>query len=586
LTAIVAADVVGYSRLMGVDDTGTLAALRAHRSELVDPLIDKHGGRIVKTTGDGLLLEFPSVVAAVEFAIAAQQSIVERNEGVPDNEAMRFRIGVHVGDVIIEGDDIFGDGVNIAARIEPLAKPDGISLSDDAYRQVRDRLDVAWEDGGEHQVKNIARPIQVWHWLANGQQSPAQAPAESEPLELPDKPSIAVLPFDNMSGDPEQEYFADGMTEDIITELSKFRTLFVIARNSSFAFKGQSLMIQDIGRDLGVQYLVEGSVRKSGRRVRVTAQLVEGETGKHIWAERYDRDLDDIFAVQDEITQTIVSTLPGRLEEAGRERVKQKRTANMTAYDHILMGLDQFNRFSRENNLEARRMFQAALNHDPLYARAHALLASTYIFEVFIYAESDQTLDQAFESAEAALALDDTDGWSHLMYGFALFLRGQDEEAEIQFRRAVSLNPNDADGIAFMADVLVYFGRWEEGLECIIKAKRINPHPPAYYHWYHGLALYSAREYEQAILAIKQIRLLDRWHRGLLAMCYAQVGRLDEAGTEIAIFADARRKEMRERGFAEPISDLDLILERANKYRIEADRDHFLEGLRKAGLSL
>jgi TolB-like protein len=409
---------------------------------------------------------------------------------------------------------------------------------------------------------------------------------ESAPLPLPDKPSIAVLAFENLSGDPEQDYFADGIVEDIINGLARFHTLFVIARHSTFVYKGQGVKVQDIGRDLGVQYVVEGSVRKSGQRVRVTIQLVEGKTGKHVWAERYDRDLDDIFAVQDEITQAIVSTLPGRLEDAGWKRVKQKRAANMTAYDYVLLGLGPFNRFSREDNLQARRMFLAAIDHDPLYARAHALLASTYIWDLFIYAESDQSLDQAFKSAEAALALDDEDGWSHAMLGFALFLRGQDEEAEIQFRRAVSLNPNDADAIAFMADALIYFGRWEEGLECIVKAKRINPFPPVYYHWYHGLALYSAREYEQAIMAIKQIRPLDRWHHGLLAMCYAQVNRLDEASAEIAMFVDARQKEISEHSPSVSVSDLDLALERVNRYRVQADRNHFLDGLRKAGLSV
>ncbi len=290
-----AADVVGYSRLMGADETGTLAALRAHRSELIDPLIDKHGGRIVKTMGDGLLLEFPSVVAAVECAIATQEGIAERNEGIPDNEAIRFRIGVHVGDVIIEGDDIFGDGVNIAARIEPLSEPDGLSLSDDAYRQVRDRLDVVWEDGGMHEVKNIARPIHVWRWMNDRRQSPGQASAAAETLELPDKPSIAVLPFNNMSGDPEQEYFADGMTEDLITDLSKISGMFVVARNSSFVFKGQSVDIREAARSLGVRYVLEGSVRKAGSRIRINAQLIDALSGGHLWAERYDGTIEDVF---------------------------------------------------------------------------------------------------------------------------------------------------------------------------------------------------------------------------------------------------------------------------------------------------
>jgi TolB-like protein len=295
LAAIVAADVVGYSRLMGANETGTLAALRSHRSELIDPLIEKHGGRIVKTMGDGLLLEFPSVVAAVECAIATQEGIAERNEDIPDSEAIRFRIGVHVGDVIIDGDDIFGDGVNIAARVEPLAEPGGVSLSDDAYRQVRDRLDVVWEDGGEHHVKNIARPIQVWRWLDGGRRSTRRALFEGEPLELPDKPSIAVLPFDSRSGDPEQEHFADGMTEDLITDLSKISGMFVVARNSSFAFKGQPVDVRDAARRLGVRYVLEGSVRKAGARVRINVQLIDALSGGHLWAERYDGTVENVF---------------------------------------------------------------------------------------------------------------------------------------------------------------------------------------------------------------------------------------------------------------------------------------------------
>jgi adenylate cyclase len=333
LAAIVAADVVGYSRLMGADETGTLATLRAHRSELIDPLIEKHGGRIVKTTGDGLLLEFPSVIAAVEFAIAAQEGIVARNEGVPDLEAMRFRIGVHVGDVIIEGEDLFGNGVNIAARIEPLAEPDGISLSDDAYRQVRDRLDVIWEDGGEHEVKNIARPIQVWHWLRNGQQSPTQQSIESEPLELPDKPSIAVLPFDNMSGDPEQEFFADGMTEDLITDLSKISGMFVVARNSSFVFKGQPIDVRDAARQLGVRYVLEGSVRKAGSRVRINVQLIDAVSGGHLWAERYDGTVENVFELQDDVGAKVVAALAVRLQGDENARLQRVHTHNLNAYE-------------------------------------------------------------------------------------------------------------------------------------------------------------------------------------------------------------------------------------------------------------
>lgn len=586
LTTILSADVAGYSRLVEADEEGTLAALKAHRDELIDPEIAEHRGRIVKVMGDGVLAEFASVVEAVACAVEIQREMARRNAEAPDGRRIDLRIGINLGDVVIEGDDLYGDGVNIAARVQELAEPGGVCISGSVHEQVERKTDLVFENMGKREVKNIDRPVRVWRWAPDAATAAPGSGEEPAALPLPDKPSIAVLPFDNMSGDPQQEYFADGITEDIITGLSRFHTLFVIARNSTFVYKGRGVRVPDVGRELGVRYVVEGSVRKSERRVRVNAQLVDAETGKHVWAERYDRDLDDIFAVQDEITQAVVSTLPGRLESAGWERAKRKRTANMTAYDYVLLGLERFNRFSRDDNLQARRMFQAAIGLDASYARAHALLASTYIWDLFIYAESDQSLDLAFEAAGTALTLDDEDGWSNAILGFALFLRGQDEEAEIQFRRAVSLNPNDADAIAFMANALTYLGQWEEALECIVKAKRINPFPPAYYHWYHALALYSAREYAQAIRAIKRIRSLDRWHHGLLAMCCAQLGRRDEAGAEIALFADARRKEIRDRGAPVPAGDLGLVLDRVNRYRVQGDREHFLEGLRKAGLNL
>lgn len=586
LTTILSADVVGYSRLMGVDEAGTLAALKAHRRELIEPKAAQYRGRTVKLMGDGALMEFASVVDAVRFAVEVQCAMRARNADVPEDRRILYRIGINIGDIIVEGDDLYGDGVNLAARLEAIATPGGVCVSGTVFDHVKGKADIDFADMGEQMVKNISEPVRVYSVALKAPTDRPEAGGEAG-LTLPEKPSIAVLPFDNMSGDPEQEYFADGITEDIITGLSRFHTLFVIARNSTFVYKGQAVKVQEVGRDLGVQYVVEGSVRKSGRRVRVTAQLVEADSGKHAWADRYDRDLDDIFAVQDEITQAIVSTLPGRLDYAGWERAKRKQTANMTAYDYVLLGLERFNRFSREDNLQARRMFQTAIDFDGSYARAHALLASTHIWDLFIYAEeSEQSLDEASRSAERALVLDDEDGWSCAMLGFAHFLRRQDEVAEIQLRRAVSLNPNDPDAFAFMANALTYFGQWEEALECIVKAKRINPFPPGYYHWYHGLALYSAREYEQAIMAIKHIQSLDRWHHGLLAMCYAQLDRLDEASAELAIFVDARRKEMRERGASAPVRDLDLVLERVNRYRVQADRAHFLEGLRKVGLSV
>ncbi len=374
LAAILSADVVGYSRLMEEDEDGTLSVLQAHRAELIDPTIAAHRGRIVKLMGDGALVEFASVVDAVECAVAVQRGMAQRNANVPEDKRIDFRIGINLGDIIIEGTDIYGDGVNVAARLQELAAPGGIALSATAHEHAMAKVDVGFRDGGEHELKNITKPVRIYHWSDDASPQADMADTESS-LPLPDKPSIAVLPFDNMSGDPEQEFFADGLTEDIITELSRFRSLFVIARTSSFAFKGQSVNVGEIGRKLGVQYVVEGSIRKAGDQVRITAQLVEAETGNHIWAERYDRELADIFAVQDEVVQAIVGTLVGRLAKAGAERALRKSGENLTAYDLVLRGKHYLERGSKDDVLEARAIFEQALELDPNHARAYIGLA-------------------------------------------------------------------------------------------------------------------------------------------------------------------------------------------------------------------
>ncbi len=586
LAAILNADVVGYGRLMAGDEAATITALNESRAVFRER-IEARGGRVVDTAGDSVLAEFRSVVEAVECAVEVQGALTARNAPLPEDRRMLFRIGVNLGDVIEQKDGtIYGDGVNIAARLESLAEPGGICVSDEVRRQVGNKLDIGFTAMGEQVMKNIAEPVVVHKVLLNPDELEEAPDVRAKPtgMQESDRPSVAVLPFDNMSGDPEQQYFSDGITEDIITELSRFHSLVVIARNSSFAFRGMAIDVKEIGKNLGVHFVVEGSVRKSDTRVRVTVQLIDAATGHHLWAERYDRKLEDIFAVQDEITQAIVTTLPGRMEEAGWERARRKRNPDMTAYDYVLLGLDRFNRFSREDNVQARRYSQMAIDRDPLFARAHALLAASHLWDLYMYAQDDNSLDKAFKSAESALALDDEDSWSRGMLGLVHFLRRQDEESEIQFRRAISLNQNNADTIAFFGNVLVYLGRWEEGLDCITKARRLNPFPPEYYHWYHALALYSAREYGRAIHSVKQIRLLDRWHHGLLAMCYAQMGRSEEAGVELRLLLEAPRGEAIAKGDPLPTEIHDLVFERANRYRIEADRDHFLAGLRKAGL--
>ena len=506
LAAIVAADVVGYSRLMGADETGTLAALRSHRSELIDPLIARHGGRIVKTTGDGLLLEFPSVVAAVEFAIAAQEGIVERNEGIPDNEAMRFRIGVHIGDIIIEGEDIFGNGVNIAARIEPLAEPDGISLSDDAYRQVRDRLDVIWDDGGEHEVKNIARPIQVWRWQRNGGQSPAPAPAEGEALALPDKPSIAVLPFDNMSGDPEQDYFADGMTEDLITDLSKISGMFVVARNSSFVFKGQPVDVREAARRLGVRYVLEGSVRKAGPRVRINVQLIDALSGGHLWAERYDGTVENVFELQDDVGAKVVSALSVRLQGDEDERLHRVHTHNLNAYELYVRAKATPYPPIPERIEAAREMFEQVIEIDPEFAGGYAGVSWMLGFgAMFGHFDVGETAARAAALARKAVEVDDSFGWSYVALCLASLLQGRHEEAIAAVDEAVARQPNDADAHAYRGLILALAGRPELGVEPVERALRLNPQfVNGPYLNLRGIVMAMAQDYDGAVRSFEE----------------------------------------------------------------------------------
>ncbi len=380
LAAILAADVVGYTRLMGADEAGTLRHLTELRQQVLEPLIAEHRGRVVKLMGDGLLVEFASVVDAIACAVAWQERVAEHEAKGDEDKRFKFRIGINLGDVIVEGDDIHGDGVNIAARLEGQAEAGGICLSGDAYRQAKGKVEVGFEDLGEQVLKNVAEPVRVYRIAGDRSSTGAVSPAR-EPLALPDKPSIAVLPFINMSGDPEQEYFSDGITEDIITELSRFRALFVIARNSSFHYKGTSPKVQDVGRELGVAYVVEGSVRKAGNRVRVTAQLVESESGNHVWAERYDRDLEDIFAVQDDLTRTVVSTIAGRIEAVGHRRASRMSADSLQAHDLVLRARRHTYAFTRPDNAEAQKLLARAIALDPSNARAHAALSMSHMLD-------------------------------------------------------------------------------------------------------------------------------------------------------------------------------------------------------------
>ena len=461
LSAIMATDVVGYSRLMGGDEVGTLTALKLHRAEMIDPAIASHQGRIVKLTGDGMLVEFSSVVSAVECACAVQRDMRQRNAAIPEDRRIEFRIGVNLGDVIVDDDDIFGDGVNVAARLEGVAKPGGVAVSSAVRDNIGNKLDLVFEDMGDQDLKNIEFPVRAYN-VVIVDAAPQQADS-AEPVAEADKPSIAVLPFNNMSGDPEQEYFSDGITEDIITDLSKVSGLFVIGRNTSFTFKGKAVQIPDVAAQLGVKFVLEGSVRKAGQRVRVTGQLIDGITGGHIWADRFDRDLTDIFAIQDEITQTIVEQLKIKLLPTEKKAIAQAPTNNVEAYNYYLKGRQFFFNSTRVLLRLARQMFAKAAELDPLYARAYAGMA---ICDARLENWYREDIDPAgiIAAADKAIALDPTLAEAHVARGVALSNRREIVEATASFERALVVDPNSFDAHLAFARFRVTQGELEQSV--------------------------------------------------------------------------------------------------------------------------
>jgi adenylate cyclase len=475
LTAILAADVVGYSRLMGRDEAGTLAQLKEVRCENVEGKIAEHQGRIVKLTGDGILAEVPSVVSAVACAVELQRAMQTRTASMSDDRRIQFRVGVNLGDVIVEGDDIYGDGVNVAARLESVAAPGGIAVSQSVRDQVGNRLDVVFEDCGEQQLKNIEKPIRVYNVLLEEPQSRAMPSTKKE------KPSIAVLPFTNMSHDPEQEYFSDGITEDIITDLSKISGLSVIARNTSFTYKGKAVKMQTVGKELGADFIVEGSVRKAGGRVRVTGQLINSTDGTHIWAERFDRDLTDIFAIQDEITHAIVEQLKVKLLPQEKKSIGQAPTENVEAYTFYLRGRDFLYRYSKRYFELARRMFGKAVELDPNYARAYAGIADCDAWLYMIY-QADISLGGILETSAKALALDSNLAEAHTARGVALSAARKFDEANVEFERALTLDPNSFEAHFLYARPAFQQGKITRAVELLQRAAEINPadyKPPA-----------------------------------------------------------------------------------------------------------
>ena len=574
LTAILAADIAGYSRLMGADEEGTLAQLKAHRHALLDPKIEEHQGRIVKTTGDGMLAEFASVVDALRCAIEIQRGMLERNADVPQEKRIEFRVGINVGDIIIDGGDIYGDGVNVAARLEGLAEPGGICVSGRVQEDARGKLDIAFEDAGEQQLKNIAWPVRVYRVRLSGKA------AQSRPaLALPDKPSIAVLPFTNMSGDPEQDYFADGMTEDIITGLSRARWLFVIARNSSFAYKGRSTDVKQVAHELGVRYVLEGSVRKVGERVRISAQLAEGTSGRQLWAKRYDRELSDIFAMQDEITETIIGAVEPELGKVERRRSAGKRPDNLDAWDLYQRGMSHLYEYTKDDLQRARQYFAQAIARDPQLGPAHSGLAETYYYEgVYGFADSiSDNREKALAPALRAVALDAEDAGAHCTLGRAYYMRREYDAAFRELKTALELNPSLALAHYGLGATLVFSGRAEEGIPHLTAAIRLSPHDPNMGSFLVRLAdaAYFLKRYEEAAewarRALQQPNF--QWSRyTVLIAALAQLGRLDEA-----------RNCIQQLQVKRPNTSIAFVRE-THLFGDTASFAHYLDGLRTAGL--
>ena len=529
LAAILAGDVAGYSRLMGADEEGTLSRLNAHRREFLEPKIAEYRGRIVKRIGDGVLIEFASAVDAVRCAVEIQKGMIERNASVPQEKRIEIRYGVHIGDIIIEEGDIFGDGVNIAARLEGIAQPGGICISDDAYRQVRGKLDVDFLDAGEQELKNIARPVRVYQ-LQLGSGS-TEAPA----LALPHKPSIAVLPFQNLSGDPDQEYFADGMVEDIITGLSRIKWLFVIARNSTFAYKGRLVDVKQVGRELGVRYVLEGSVRKAADRVRITGQLIDASTAAHVWAERYDRRMEDIFALQDEITLSVVGAIEPSLRDAEIERVKRKRPDNLDAYDLVLRAIPHVYVAMPEEAAKAVPLLEKALALDPSYAGAHGLLAWCHEILFVRSGLKEENRIAAIRHARAAITHGRDDATALALGAFVTGMVEHDRVTAIEaFERALSLSPSSAFTLFLGSGVLAYAGEAERAIDWADRALRISPNDRLAYVPQHIMALahFLRGRYEEAAnrarRAIQANPLFSVSHC-VLAAALAKLGRRADA---------------------------------------------------------
>jgi adenylate cyclase len=575
LAAILAADVVGYSRLIGADEEGTLAQLKSIRADLIDRKIAEHNGRIVKTTGDGLLVEFHSVVEALRCANEVQAGMAERNAAVPAERRIEWRIGINVGDIVVEAGDIFGDGVNVAARLEGMAEPGGICVSARVQEDASGKLDnITFADLGERQLRNIARPVRVYRV------SPGVASRASLPL--PDKPSIAVLSFTNMSGDPEQEFFAEGIAEDVITVLSRSRSLFVIARNSSFTYKDKAVAVRDIGRELGVRYVLEGSVRKSGNRVRASAQLIEAASGRHLWAERYDRELTDIFAVQDEITESVAAAIQPAVDRSERERASRKAPDSLDAWESYHRGMWHFGNIEAAENAKARGFFQRAIELDPRFARADAALALTYLNEITLFRPDlrGANIPLALEHAGNAIKIDVTDATAHAVLARALWMSGLHAESLAEADLAARLEPSSSVAHGAKGGARLWGGQSREAIAPLRTAVRLSPFDPLVPLWTHFIARahYWAEDYAESIAVARQLRhSLPNFRQpyNTLIAALGQTGQVDEAHI---VMDDAL--ERFGAGFRRYML---LPLNELRELR-PADREHLIRGFRKAGL--
>ena len=579
LAAIVSADVAGYSRLMGRDESGTLAALKALRQEVVDPAIASHGGRIVKTTGDGLLLEFPSVVNAVRCAVEVQTAMADRTAGIAEDRRIAFRIGINIGDIIVDGDDIFGDGVNVAARLQEIAAPGGICISSRVHDDVRDRLDTAFDDGGTQTLKNIARPVQVWRWQPGTAAPPKPAPAPTA-LPLPDKPSIAVLPFQNMSGDPEQEYFADGIVEDIITALSRTKSLFVIARNSSFTYKGKAVDIKQVGRELGVRYVLEGSVRKAGNRLRITGQLIDATTGSHIWADRFEGAVDDLFDLQDQATSRVVGAIAPELEQAEIERARRKPTRDLQAYDYYLRGIASLYAQTRGSIDEALALFHQAAHLDAAFALPLAQASLCYVTRKAYgwTVDRDQEIVEAERLARRALELNRKDPRVLADAGYALaYVCGRLDEGADLLDQGVELDPNYAIAWTWRANTKRWLGVRKSVIEDYERALRLNPLDPFVFLTQAGLAgaHYFAGRFGDALTWAEK-SLHPRPHHPPTHWIYmaslGMAGRIADARKAYEVYCQL-----------DPTARISNIRERT-PMRSEEDIERLAAGLRLAGM--